>query len=70
MTFGLLPHASADPAGRLPMPEQRKRFHSAYAMIYGHFRPRRHLMPAAQHCHARAEAFRVWREETCAQTVT
>jgi hypothetical protein len=34
-------------------------------MIYGHFRPRRHLMTAARYRRARAEAFRVWREETC-----
>ena len=37
-------------------------------MIYGHFRPRRHLMTAARYRCARAEAFPVWREETCART--
>jgi len=37
---------------------------SSHAMIYGHFRPRRHLMTAARYRRARAEAFRVWREET------
>ena len=31
-------------------------------MIYGHFRPRRHLMAAAGYRHARAEAFRAWRD--------
>src|ERR671912_2647866 len=44
---------------------QAQRFLSAHSMIYGHFRPRRHLMTAARYRRARAEAFRVWREETC-----
>jgi integrase len=34
-------------------------------MIYGHFRPRRHLMAAAGHRRVRAKAFRTWRQETC-----
>src|SRR4051794_15488561 len=38
-----------------------------HAMIYGHFRPRRHLMSADQYRRARAKAFQVWRQETCAQ---
>jgi putative transposase len=53
---------------RFKSPEQAQRFLSAHAMIYGHFRPRRHLMTAAQHRRARAKAFRIWREETCVQT--
>ena len=52
---------------RFKSPEQAQRFLSAHAMIYGHFRPRRHLMTAAQYRRARARAFRIWREETCAQ---
>jgi putative transposase len=44
---------------------QAQRFLSAHAMIYGHFRPRRHLMVAAAYRRARARAFRVWRQETC-----
>jgi putative transposase len=48
--------------------DQAQRFLSSHAMIYGHFRPRRHLMTAARYRRARAEAFRVWREETCART--
>ena len=52
---------------RFKSPGQAQRFLSAHAMIYGHFRPRRHLMSAAQYRHARAKAFRAWREETCAQ---
>ena len=49
-------------------PQQAQRFLSAHAMIYGHVRPRRHLMTVAQHRRARARAFRVWREETCVQS--
>jgi putative transposase len=52
---------------RFESPEQAQRFLSSHAMIYGHFRPRRHLMTADQYRRARAEAFRVWRQETCAQ---
>jgi len=44
---------------------QAQRFLSSHAMIYGHFRPRRHLMAAVQHRRARTEALRVWRQETC-----
>ncbi len=50
---------------RFKSPGQAQRFLSCHAMIYGHFRPRRHLMTAARYRRARAEAFRVWREETC-----
>ncbi len=53
---------------RFKSPQQAQRFLSAHAAIYGHFRPRRHLMTAAQHRRARAKAFRFWREETCVQT--
>ena len=52
---------------RFKSAEQAQRFLSSHAMIYGHFRPRRHLMSAARYRRARAEAFRVWRQETCAQ---
>ena len=48
-------------------PEQARRFLSAHAMIYGHFRPRQHLMTAAQHRRACTNDFRVWRQETCVQ---
>ena len=49
-------------------PEQAQWFLSAHSMIYGHFRPRRHLITAAQYRRVRAEAFRIWQQETCAQT--
>jgi putative transposase len=52
---------------RFKSPEQAQRFLSPHAMIYGHFRPRRHLMTAGQYRRARAKAFRVWRQETCVQ---
>ena len=48
--------------------QQAQRFLSAHAFIYGHFRPRRHRTIAENHRVARAAAFRVWNEETCAQT--
>lgn len=40
---------------------------SAHGPIYSHFRPRRHRMEASGHRAARTEAFRVWREDTCAR---
>ena len=52
---------------RFKSAEQAQRFLSAHAMIYGHFRPRRHLMSADQYRRARAKAFRVWQQETCVQ---
>jgi putative transposase len=52
---------------RFRSPEHARRFLSAHGMIYGHFRPRRHLMTADQYRRVRADAFRIWRQETCAQ---
>jgi putative transposase len=52
---------------RFKSPAQAQRFLSSHAMIYGHCRPRRHLMTATQYRHARAQAFQVWREETRVQ---
>jgi putative transposase len=52
---------------RFKSADQAQRFLSAHALIYGHFRPKRHLMSAAQHRRARAKAFQVWRQETCVQ---
>jgi putative transposase len=49
---------------------QAQRFLSAHSMIYGHFRPRRHLMAAAEYRRARAKAFRIWQQETCAQAAS
>jgi putative transposase len=44
---------------------QAQRFLSAHGIIYGHFRPRRHLMAADAYRRARANAFRIWKQETC-----
>ncbi|MBL6082250.1 IS6 family transposase [Belnapia sp. T18] len=52
---------------RFKSPEQAQRFLSAHAMIYGHFRPRRHLTAAEQYRRSRRKAFQTWRQETCAQ---
>ena len=52
---------------RFKSPEQAQRFLSAHAFIYGHFRPRRHLMTADQYRCTRDKAFRIWQQETCVQ---
>ncbi len=52
---------------RFKSPAQAQRVPSSRAMIYGHFRPRRHMMSADQYRRARANAFRVWRQKTCVQ---
>ena len=46
-------------------PEQAQGFLSAHGFIYQHFRPRHHQMSAIDYRTARAQAFAVWREETC-----
>ena len=51
---------------RFKSPEQAQRFLPSHAMIYGHVRPRRHLMSAVQYRGTRARAFRIWRQENCA----
>jgi putative transposase len=52
---------------RFKSPEQAQRFLSAHSMIYGHFRPRRHLMTANQYRRACDRAFQIWQQETCVQ---
>jgi putative transposase len=54
---------------RFKSARQAQRFLSAHSFIYGHFRPRRHRMTARRYQSARAKAFRVWRQETCARHV-
>ncbi len=51
---------------RFTSPGPAERFLLAHAMIHGHFQPRRHLMVGVQHRRARAKAFRLQRQETCA----
>ncbi|WP_043838627.1 IS6 family transposase [Muricoccus aerilatus] len=55
---------------RFKSPEQTQRFLSAHSMIYGQFRPRRHLMTAGEYRRARTKAFRSWQQETCVQTAS
>ena len=50
---------------RFKSPDQAQQFLFAHGMIYGHFRPRRHLQTAAGYRRACAKAFRIWRQETC-----
>jgi putative transposase len=50
---------------RFKSPGQAQRFLFAHSFIYGHFRPRRHMMSAGNHRRARTEAFKNWREDTC-----
>jgi len=52
---------------RFKSPLQAQRFLSAHAFIYGHFHPRRHRSTARNYRAARALAFKIWTEETCAQ---
>jgi putative transposase len=54
---------------RFKSPGQGQRFLSFHAMIYGHFRPRKDLVTAIEYRCARAQAFRIWRQETCVQIV-
>jgi len=50
---------------RFKSPVQVQLFLSVHGLIYGHFRPRRHLMAAADYRRARTKAFGIWRQETC-----
>ena len=50
---------------RFKSPGQAQRFLFAHSFIYGHFRPRRHLMSASNYRQVRAEAFQNWRQGTC-----
>ena len=52
---------------RFKSPSQAQRFLSAHAFIYGHFHPRRHRSTARNYRAARALAFKIWTDETCAQ---
>ena len=52
---------------RFKSPRQAQDFLSAHAIIYGHFRPRRHRLRAGRYRRALATALRVWRQETCVQ---
>jgi putative transposase len=55
---------------RFKSPRQAQRLLSAHAFIYGHFRPRRHLLTARSYRMMRSLAFAVWQEETYARNAT
>jgi hypothetical protein len=50
---------------RFKSPSHAQDFLSAHGMTYGHFRPRRHLTTEGRYRRQRANAFRLWRQETC-----
>ena len=52
---------------RFKSARQAQHFLVAHGIIYGHFRPRRHLMTARCYRRARAKAFRIWLQETSVQ---
>jgi putative transposase len=52
---------------RFKSPGQAQRFLSAHSFIYGHFRPRRHLLTARSYRMMRSLIFEVWQEETYAR---
>ena len=52
---------------RFKSPRQAQQFLSAHGPIHQHAHPRRHRMSAAEYCAYRANAFAVWRQETCAR---
>jgi hypothetical protein len=52
---------------RFKSPRQAQRFLSAHSFIYGHFRPRRHLLTACRYRMMRSLAFEVWQKETYAR---
>ena len=47
--------------------DQAQDFLSAHAIIYGHFRPRRHRLSAVGYRRARTKASRIWQQETSVQ---
>ena len=55
---------------RFKSARQAQRFLSAHAFIYDHSHPRRHRIRARNYRAARATAFNIWNEETCARTAT
>jgi putative transposase len=54
---------------RFKSPAQAQDFLSAHAIIYGHFRPRRHRLSAVSYRRARTKAFQIWRQETSVEQV-
>jgi putative transposase len=48
---------------------QAQNFLFPHAFIHGHFHPRRHLLTANVYRAIRVEAFNIWQQETCDQSV-
>jgi putative transposase len=55
------------PLQRFKSSEQARTFLFAHAFIHGHLHPRRHLLTATNYRATRSDAFRVWKQETCAR---
>ena len=53
---------------RFKSSRQAQDFLSAHSFIYGHFRPRRHLLPAPAYREIRSHAFNVWDEEHASES--
>jgi putative transposase len=53
------------PMQRFKSSRHAQDFLSAHSFIYGHFRPRRHLLPAPAYRKIRSQAFNIWHQETC-----
>jgi putative transposase len=51
---------------RFKSPEQAQRFLEVHDLLAPHFRPKRHLLPAAQYRVEREQRFQVWRQITTA----
>ena len=49
---------------RFKSPEQAQRFLAVFGPICNHFRPRRHLLPAAHYRQEMQSRFRAWRAVT------
>jgi putative transposase len=52
---------------RFKSPRQAQDFLSARSFIYGHFRPRRHLLTTTTYRDIRSQAFNTWCQETSTQ---
>lgn len=53
---------------RFKSSSQAQSFLSSHSFIYGHFHPRRHKLAAHAYRQIRSDAFKTWRQETCAQS--
>lgn len=54
--------------GRFKSPSQAQRFLAAHDQINIVFRPRRYRLSASSYCHARTDAFKLWKDYTVEMT--